>query len=268
MKTVPLLMTAAVSTRGMKGACFQDREREKMYVDALTYYIREVLPRHPGQAIVFAENSGWDLTSIQHQLPPYEAGRIEFVSLDPAEFDISRGKGYNEVLMINEVIKRSRLIENAGAFLKATGRYPIYNIGYFLRQAARQLYERGNDLYCDMKDHHLYDWLRLGWNGHSFECRLFGAKTDWYLANMAPAYRQCNDYDGHLMETVMFGVVKEAMARGDRVVTRFRREPHLGGLEGSEINAFIFSKSQDSLKGKCKRLVGNCIRTFTPWFKF
>lgn len=208
MNSLPLLMTASVSTRGMKGACFTDCERERMYVTALTYYIEHLFPENAEQVIVFAENSGWDADSIKKQIPQCQEGRVEFISLDPEDFDISKGKGYNEMLMINKVVERSRHIKSAGAFFKVTGRYPIYNVGYFLRAAYRFLVEEGGDLYCDMKDHKLYDWLRLGWNGHSFDCRLFGVKRDWYMERMAPAYAQCDDYNGRLLETVMFNNVK------------------------------------------------------------
>lgn len=213
-------MTASVSTRGMRGACFTDAERETMYVGALSYYIERVLSKEPGQTIVFAENSGWDMESIKRQLPAYDGRRVELVSLPPDDFDISRGKGYNEMLMINKTVERSVLIRRAGAFLKVTGRYPVYNMGYFLRKASDAIYGKGYDLYCDMKDHKLYDWLHLGWNGHSFECRLFAVRRDWYLERMAPVYRECNDYDGHLLENVMFAHVKlggAGSARGSSV---------------------------------------------------
>ena len=55
---IPLLMTASVSTRGMKGACFSDEQREQMYLETLRYYL-ETLPED--QPIVFADNSGWGL---------------------------------------------------------------------------------------------------------------------------------------------------------------------------------------------------------------
>ena len=40
-KMLPLLMTASVSTKGMKGACFSDTEREQMYLNALSFYITD-----------------------------------------------------------------------------------------------------------------------------------------------------------------------------------------------------------------------------------
>lgn len=37
---IPLLMTASVSTRNMKGACFSDTEREKMYLETILFIHR------------------------------------------------------------------------------------------------------------------------------------------------------------------------------------------------------------------------------------
>jgi hypothetical protein len=43
MNKIPLLMTASVATRGMKGADFTDEEREKMYLSTIRFYIKELL---------------------------------------------------------------------------------------------------------------------------------------------------------------------------------------------------------------------------------
>lgn len=257
-------MTASVSTKGMKGACFTDHEREAMYVNALSYYIVNI-QRKSDVRIVFAENSDWDLEAIKSKLPQYDSTQIEFISVPSELFDISRGKGYNELLLINETLKRSLFIKESGAFFKVTGRYPIYNLKYFLNCASKQIYRNGVSLYADIKDHCLYDWLHLGWCGHSFECRLFGVENDYYQRQIAPLYVECNDYTGALLENILFKCVKIG---GGKINLRFKREPHFGGVEGSDINAVSFSKEQDSLKGKMKRFVGNVIRTFFPFFYF
>ena len=38
---MPLLLTASIDTRGMRGAMFSAEERERMYVDTLNFYISE-----------------------------------------------------------------------------------------------------------------------------------------------------------------------------------------------------------------------------------
>ena len=262
---ISLLMTASVSTRGMKGACFTDIEREKMYLSALSFYIDNLVLVDQRYSIVFADNSGWDLNRIITKLPEFDKGRIEFISLPPEDFDISKGKGYNELLLITKAIEKSIFIKNAGYFFKVTGRYPIYNIRHFIDNADKFINRQNGDLYADIKDHKLYDWLRLGWNGHSFDCRLFGVRVDYYKKYIAPLYIKCDDYNGNLLEGVLFDFVK---LNSGKLSLRFDREPHFGGLEGSNIAAVSFSKDQDSIKGKIKRYVGDSIRIFMPWFKF
>lgn len=135
-------MTASVSTRGMKGALYSDAQRELMYADALTYYIHNLLPQG-GYKIVFVENSGWNLDSLKNKLPSYNPSEIEFVSLAPEDFDITRGKGYNEVLMINQAVSKSKFINSAEGFFKVTGRYPIYNIKHFIDNASQFIHRGG-----------------------------------------------------------------------------------------------------------------------------
>ena len=80
-------------------------------------------------------------------------------------------------------------------------------------------------------------------------------------------YTELNDYKGLLLEGLMYDVVKPMIHRSD-VICRFKKEPHFGGLEGSNVAALSFSKNQDSLKGKLKRFLGNVIRLFFPRFWF
>ena len=258
-------MTASVSTRGMKGACFTDEEREAMYVSALLFYMEHLLQKDKRYAIVFAENSGWDLQRIKNRMPPYDEERVEWISLPPDEFDINKGKGYNELLMITKAVLQSGIIQRANFFFKVTGRYPIYNVKRFADKACQFIQEQHGDLYADIKDHQLYDRLRLGWCGHAFDCRLFGVKVDYYMRYMAPLYAKCDDYKGCLLERVLFELVN---MRNGKLSLRFDREPHFGGMEGSNVAAISFTKEQDSLLGKVKRMVGNFIRMFLPWFKF
>lgn len=262
---LPILMTASVSTRGMKGACFTDDERERMYLNALSYYLLAL----PDAKIVFAENSGWNLEGFARKLPEEcrrRLGDVEFISLPIDLFDNSRGKGYNETIIIHEAVVRSKFIGEAGQFFKVTGRYPIYNLGFFLAEAEKAL-AKGGEIYCDVKDHKLYDWLGTGWTGHSFETRLFACTNDFFENVFYTRLPACNDYEGRLVENVYFEALKDYAVWGGKSL-RFRREPHFGGLAGHTIDAASFSQKNDGLKSKAKRLVGNAIRITFPWFKF
>lgn len=121
MNKVILLMTASVSTRGMRGGCFSNEERESMYVATLAYYIEHILKKDQYRQIVFAENSGWNIENLKAKLPIFDKNKIEFVSLNPDEFDISKGKGFNEMLMINKALEISEFLKKSSYFFKVTG---------------------------------------------------------------------------------------------------------------------------------------------------
>jgi len=277
MNKLPLLLTASVATRGMKGAAFSDEEREKMYLEALKFYL-EVLPKD--QPIVFAENSGWPLekfkelsNSTVHLKPsPSPTPRIEFISIDPSVCDQSRGKGYNEILLMNAVIEKSAAIREAGAFMKATGRYPIYNLPRYLKEA-KKFFAKGGKFYGDMKDHKVFDVLFAGntdkWNGHAAYTVLFATTVDFYKEKLAGSYVDCNDYTYQWIEVVWHRILSPyRKVKNSGVKLRLPVEPICGGMQGSTSQTIAFSQSNESVKAKLARFVGNCIRTFTPWFWF
>ena len=264
---MPILMTASVSTRGMKGACFSDEEREKMYIESIKHYLKAL----PERRIVFAENSGWNLDALRAKVGA-DDGRMEYISVDPGVCDNSRGKGYNEILLMNDAVARSEFIKSAGAFMKVTGRYPIYNLGRYLG-AADKFFAKGGKYYGDIKDHKVFDWLFPGntvkWNGHAAYTVLFATTVDFYREHLSETYSQCNDYTNDWIECVWFKVLKPF--RGKKrcgVRLRLPVEPVCGGMQGSTAQTIAFSQSNESAKAKFARFVGNCIRVFTPWFWF
>ena len=309
---LPLLLTASISTRGMKGACFSDAEREAMYLAALKWYL-ENLPED--QPIVFAENSGWNLSAFADLVRVTSSSssaneneklgvrwreevevdrgclnvpRIEWISVDSAICDQSRGKGYNEILLMNEVVARSETIKKAGAFMKVTGRYPIFNLAHYLA-AAEKFFAKGGAYYGDMKDHKLYDWLHTGWNGHAAYTVLFATTVEFYETHLAGSYVDCNDYTDNWIECVWFRILKRLLTQNPEsripnpqspvslpstnyhlpsLSLRFDREPICGGLQGSHLDAASFNQNNESMRARVQRFVGNMIRIFTPWFWF
>lgn len=265
---LPILMTASVSTRGMKGADFSDSEREGMYLGALEYYLKTL---EPERRIVFAENSGWDLAAMRTKLK-VPAERVEWISVNPAKCDITRGKGYNEILLMNEAVAKSASIREAGAFMKVTGRYPVYNLPRYLR-AAERFFAKGGRFYGDIKDHKVFDWLfpnnTKKWNGHAAYTILFASTVGFYNEKLAGSYVDCNDYTDDWIENIWFRILKTYRGQENcGVRLRLPVEPVCGGLQGSLAQTLVFSKNNESMKAKAIRLVGNCIRTFTPWFWF
>lgn len=259
-------MTASVNTHGMSQARFSPEEREEMYINTLRFYGRELLDKG-NYTLVFADNSGWDLSRIKAALPEKHLKKIEFLSLDPADFDISRGKGYNEVLLIKTAIEQSACLLHQQAFLKVTGRYPVFNIRYFLDYGSREILERGKELYIDIKDHSLYRKLGLNWSSQFADVRLFGVTNTFFLNYVFTEKYKLNDNEGKMFEGLMYNLIKPQMDNR-QLVYRFNREPRFGGLEGSNIPAFSFAEDHNSFKSRIKRLTGNVLRTLAPDFLF
>lgn len=272
-KFLPLMMTGAISTNGMKGACYSAAEREKMYLESMAFYISDLFMNNSDRKLVFAENSGWDLTRFKAEIKerfPTIFNRIEWISVDPAKCDVSRGKGYNELIMMTDAVLRSSAIQDAGAFMKVTGRYPVYNMRHYLEQAEYYIFEKGYLYYGDMKDHKIYDILfphnTKKWNGHVAEEVLEAATNQFYLDVLAPTYRDCNDYTDDHIENVWFRLLKPYRGKKDsKMILRFDEEPFCGGRQGSTNTTFFFSQDNQSSLARFKRGVRNFTRRFLPW---
>jgi hypothetical protein len=262
MKPLPLLLTATVDPKDTPGADFTPPVREEMYIQTLQFYCSE-LENLPETHIVFAENSGWNLSRIKASLPVHAP--VEFVSISPDIFQPARGKGFNEVVLIQETLYHCSTLETG--FLKVTGRYPIYNIRHFLEEASKALLQEGKELYIDIKDHGLYSRLGLNWASRFADVRIFASSKGFFLKEVASELSFLDDNAGRMFEGLMYNLVKPRLDH-PALVYRFNREPHFGGVEGSQIQALSFSKNQDSLKGKMKRLTGNILRFIAPDFLF
>ncbi len=264
MNNLPILMTASVSTRGMAGADFSDEEREKMYINSLNWYIARFDSRKEKVQIVFVENSGWDLTNIKAKMKRSRYVTVELVSLSVDLFDISRGKGYNEFLLITKGIEASSVISRA--FLKVTGRYPILNIEFFLKEASNKI-GNGFVFYGDIKDHCLYQKLGLKWTGHIATSVLFASTVGNWRQNIEPQIERLNDYAGYWAENLLYDYMQPFRGtRECRVSCRFGRELHCGGVNGFKGSGW--AKDNNSFLNRVNRLVGNLIRIFLPFFWF
>lgn len=135
---LPVLLTASVDTRGMKGAKFSAQERGKMYVDTLNYYISDLSKRQGNFTLIFAENSGWSVESVTSKLHKAKNVDVEYEALDPNLFDQTKGKSYNEMLILDLVSANNKTIKEAGGFFKLTGRFPILNLYHLMKEVDRR----------------------------------------------------------------------------------------------------------------------------------
>lgn len=281
MKTIPLLLTATVNPQGMQGAQFAPDDRAAMYVEAIRFY-DTILPE--GSPIIVAENSGC-ATLLKEKVGESRC-RIEFLELkDAAEYDQTRGKGYNETLLLTAALRHSRLMteETAIGFFKLTGRLKVLNIVALLQECLRrdekcrkQAVEDGQGLQflADCKDHNVYEWLRMPINGHAGECRYFFASKDFFERMMAPRYCEMYDYDDgkrpmRLAEDLMLDVCRKS--RGMKGChDRFSTQARISGRGGHNLgkgSSFFYSTDNDSFALRVKCGLRQCLRWLMPWWR-
>ncbi len=264
---IPILMTASVDTRGMQGAKFSATEREKMYVDTLNFYIDVFKKKEECFELVFAENSGWNKKSILKKLHKAENVFIEYVELSPEDFDVAKGKGYNEMLLIDKATMVSTTIQSAGAFFKLTGRFPIRNLYSLLKEVEKRGGKEMN-LYADCKDHKVYEWLHLPINGHAGECRYYAVSLDFWNEHMRGRYVELNDFTGLLIEDFFLKIMREVKKQRG-VHCRFRTQAYFAGNGGHSLGtgpAFFYSTNNDSVLMKLKRGLQQLLRWCLPWW--
>ncbi len=260
---IPILMTASVDTRGMPGAAFSASEREDMYVGTLNYYITEFRKRPDFLfSLVFAENSGWEPEKITQKLLHADNVQVEYLALDPQDFDPMKGKSYNEMLLIDQTLERSEAIRCAGRFFKVTGRFPVKNLFALLSEAQRRGGE-GMRYYGDCKDHGIFELLHIPVSGHAAECRYWAASVDFYDEHFREGYLRL---EGRSVEVYFFEILRPL--RGlPGVSVRFRRQAHISGKGGHNLgtgSSFFSSVDNDSFQIKVKRNLRQLIRWICP----
>ena len=104
--------------------------------------------------------------------------------------------------------------------VKVTGRFPIRNIQAMIREFKSR---KNLALSVDMVDHPIYDWLRLGWCGHSCRTIIYAVNLAFYRQHLYGRYaetpRRCLPCD---------------TARGGRVLQISSRALAFGFCRGGE----------------------------------
>jgi hypothetical protein len=173
-------------------------------------------------AIVFAENSGFDLSSLQDQAYRDGVGdQVEFLSFNGLDYPASFGRGFGEFRLVDYAMTHSRVLrdtENSYVW-KCTGRYIVRNIAHIVRRRPQC------DLYCHMRNYayRLCELYLMSWNATAYEQVIRGV------------YHQLrNDTipGVHTNEEALFRKIVEASFQKIQVVPRFRQVPVLEGHRG------------------------------------
>lgn len=266
----------------MKGANFSVEERAAQYVEAVRFYLTK------GQKVVFAENSGC-IEAVSKHFEGEE--NIEWLDVAGPAYDQSRGKGYNETLLIHKAVQASTFIQEAGCFFKITGRLKLLNVVSMLGECDSFQHERHEKKACgvekteqktlkywgglqflaDCKDHRVYEWLHMPINGHVGECRYWFATVQFFEERMWPKLEQMNDFSTppYLAEDAMLAVCRETRGQaGCR--DRFRTQARISGRGGHNLGkgaSFFYSTDNDSLALKTKCCIRQVLRWVLPFWR-
>ena len=247
-----LLLTASINPNNMPGAILDTKQRLQDYKAAFTYY----LENHPRVSkILFAENSGWPLDEIKEisKSNPHNK-QIEFLSLDINNFPREFGKGYGELNLITEAINRSRLAKETRYVAKVTGRLLITNLSQLLERVSGPL-----ELQCDLRDHPVYEWLRLPYCGRQCDTRLI-VFTPIFFAKHLEHLIAGHEQGEFCIEHKFYHTIKP-IDDGKNIVCRFPIEAIYSGLAGHK------GKNYSGVMEIFKQTVRGLCRKTCPWFR-
>lgn len=92
--------------------------RRRQYLEAVRFYLNKT-----SFQIVFVENSDFDFKEF-----PKNPERIEYLSFQSSCDSIGKGKGYQELKIMEYAFKNSRFLKQNPVIIKITGRLKVLNI--------------------------------------------------------------------------------------------------------------------------------------------
>lgn len=265
MGKIAIILTGTVEP-AVKGGAFSSLERFEMYTSTLDFYAQKIGKNYP---VVFLENSNADLSPwVSRFRNKLDLTIMQFRpdSVDFSGFDNSKGKGYNEYLMIKKgLLKMTDADQSPFAyFLKITGRYPMLNICTILSEIERMLAKSDVVFMGDIKDTCVYKLVgRDTLSSHWGDSRFFMAKTEYYRDCMIDCYAEMNDYEPDSWAEHYFLRHSRKFRHDPRFRFRYRTQVRFGGVSGAAANMAYDTKT-NRIKA-CARQLG---RFFFPniWF--
>jgi len=216
------------------------------YIDALKFYL--AVPNHVLDRIIFAENSGSDLSKLR-ALAEESDKRVEFFTLSRLDYPPEYGRGYGEFKLMDDVMMHSEIIaelNRSDVVWKATGRYRMKNIARWIATAPANY-----DLYCDM-----HDWPNpVPW----MDTRFYSCTFETYDRLLRNVYHHLRfDILGHGSLFYMRSAIGKHLGSG-RIVPRFRVEPYVEGNRAWDDRGWNQGKNYRNY------LIRATSRKITPW---
>jgi hypothetical protein len=193
------------------------------YERALAFYLG--LPEGVLDRVVFAENSGTDLASIEALVDRVGGGKeVDLVSFHGLDYPVGHGRAVGEMRLIQTALSRSRVLrelDDEEPFWKITGRLRITNFGRLAASAPA-----GVPLYADFRR------IPRPW----VDLRVFACTPAGFRALLAPRIELMRQDE---VERAGYSAPEERLFEellpqrsSRRIVPRLRVEPIIEGFSG------------------------------------
>jgi hypothetical protein len=189
-------------------------------------------------------------------------------------FDSTRGKGYNEYLMIKKALQQMAHSNHPEVthFLKITGRYAMTNVRQVLREVKQKIAEHDYVFIDDVKDAKILRAIPLRCLRNTWgESRFFVGQTKFYLEHLADIYKDMNDDSSFkfIAESVLYRL--SVVYRHDkRFCFRLHTQVRFNGCPGFGAPAKMQSSAYryDSFQNRCKSNLRQLGRIIIPFIWF
>jgi len=175
MKIV-LLLTACIEPTQFKNKVQRNiaSVRLKDYKEALKRWLHHKDDKI--STVIFAENSGYDLTEIEHIFLTENIFHRNYKIFQSIASEVPSGLhyGYSELELFDKVINEVAIISKEDFLIKATGRIYFPKISKLISKTIPQ--------YNFVADSRIYSFLN--WNKNYVLSDLFITKVDWYKNNL------------------------------------------------------------------------------------
>lgn len=216
-----LLLTATIKPKaGQPGLVVYDvNTRLNEYVDALSFYAA-LIEKQVIDGIIFAENSGTDLSELKQIFP---SDKIDWVSCYDLEYPKEYHRGYGEFRLIDFSYNNSKLLANlsdSDFVWKISGRYILKNMKAMIsnKRCHPDLYSRITDKWFELSV--------VGWSNRGYTTFLRG-KWKLFTSDMAPELTLASELGPWQHQNASMLVVKD-----------YQWPPYLVGRRGSDGSSY------------------------------
>lgn len=226
--------------------------RRADYEDALRFYLN--LSNKAFDQIIFCENSGADLTSLELIAKNENPNSVDVLfHSSVSDCNPDYGKGHSELLMMDRVYNDFIEQNNESrVYWKITGRIKIKNIEKLIIKAPANF-----EIYIDIRL--VPKWLTFFGNDHWADTRIIGFTNKGYRKYLLNKKSIVGTPDNsYIVEYALFQSLMNSYDSGEPVLPRFNVQPVMVGVGAESL------KNYNDFPSRLKNVVRSFSRCIMP----